>query len=226
MQHFLKDPTTRHYVRVVALVVFSASLCAFLILEAYPQLLLHKASTQALGTEILEAETPVSKEVYALPRELPVRLRIPALHIDTAFETPLGLNDDGTISVPKSYENVGWYKLSASPGEVGTASILGHVDSYMGAAVFYSLGQLKSGDRVYVMRADGTEAEFEVEYLERYKQSEFPPEKVYGATPYPSLRLITCSGTYEKGIARYTHNLVVYGKLVKPSLQGAPEARI
>jgi hypothetical protein len=206
--------TTRHYVHVVAFVVFSASLGAFLMLEVYPQLLLRSAVVPPSASVTPDLESEV---VYALPRALPTQLRIPSLQIDTSFEAPLGLNEGGTISVPESYENVGWYKLGASPGEIGTASILGHIDSYMGPGVFYTLGQLKSGDRVFITRADGSEAEFEVEFLERYKQSEFPTEKVYNATQYPSLRLITCSGTYEKGIARYTHNLVVYAKLVEPA---------
>jgi LPXTG-site transpeptidase (sortase) family protein len=206
----LKNPTTRHYVRVVAFVVFGLSLGAYLMFEMYPHLLITRTP------EPLLVEPEPAPEVFTLPREWPVALRIPKLSIDTTFESPLELNPDGTIMVPESYEQVGWYKLGAAPGEKGTASILGHVDSYEGAAVFYHLGQLEQGDRIYVERADGTEAEFEVEYYERYKQSEFPNEKVYAPTSYASLRLITCSGTYDKGEARYTHNLVVYAKLVEP----------
>jgi Sortase domain len=204
------NPTTRHYVRVVAFVVFGLSLGAYLMLKMYPHLLVAKTP------EPIPVLPEPIEEVFTLPREWPVALRIPKLSIDTTFESPLELNPDGTIMVPESYEQVGWYKLGAAPGEKGTASILGHVDSYEGAAVFYHLGQLEPGDRIFVKRADGTEAEFEVEYYERYKQSEFPNEKVYAPTSYSSLRLITCSGTYDKGEARYTHNLVVYARLVEP----------
>ncbi len=205
------DSTVRHYVRVVAFVVFSISLCAFLILNAYP-----RVKVGSVVSVVPQEQTATTSNTVLAPlsRELPTRLRIPALGIDTTFESPLGLNADGTIGVPKSFEKVGWYKFGAAPGELGTASILGHVDSYEGAAVFYYLGQLVPGDRIFVTRANGTEAEFEVEYFERYKQSEFPNEKVYGMTDYPSLRLITCSGTFVRGEQRYTHNLVVYARLV------------
>jgi sortase (surface protein transpeptidase) len=209
-----QKPTVRHYVRVVAFVVFGLSLGAYLTLQVYPYLEVRQIVVNE-GSAPEEAVTS-EEEHYALPREWPVALRIPKLSINTTFETPLELNKDGTIGVPKGYDTVGWYKLGAAPGEKGTASILGHVDSYEGAAVFYHLGQLEPGDRIFVGRADGTEAEFEVQYYERYKQSEFPAEKVYSPTPYASLRLITCSGTYEKGEARYTHNLVVYARLVEP----------
>lgn len=209
----IKNPITRHYVRVVAFVVFGVSLGAYLTLQVYPYLEIRQV---VVNEDVTPKVATTSEEVYALPREWPVALRIPKLNIETTFESPLELNKDGTIGVPEGYDTVGWYKLGAAPGEKGTASILGHVDSYEGAAVFYHLGQLEPGDRIYVKRADGTEAEFEVEYYERYKQSEFPNEKVYSPTPYPSLRLITCSGTFVKGEQRYTHNLVVYARLVEP----------
>ncbi len=202
--------TTRHYVRVVAFVVFGVSLCTYLMVQVYPYLEISPIVFQR------PAEEGNTENAYALSRELPVRLQVPKLGIDTTFVPPLELDAVGAITVPDSYEEVGWYKLGASPGEIGTASILGHVDSYEGPAVFFPLGQLAAGDQIIVTRADTTEAIFEVEYLERYPQDEFPNEKVYSATPYPSLRLITCSGVYQKGVQRYTHNLVVYARLVTP----------
>jgi len=209
--------TTRHCVRVVAFVVFGLSLGAYLILQVYPYL---EVKQIVVDTEQNVEANPIATETpYALTREMPVRLRVPKMSIDTTFEAPLGLNEDGTISVPSSYEKVGWYKLGAAPGEIGTASILGHVDSRVGPAIFFSLGQLAPGDRIFVSRADGSEAEFEVQYLERYKQDEFPTEKVYSPTKYSSLRLITCSGVFSKGEQRYSHNLVVFARLLAPEVK-------
>ncbi len=148
-------------------------------------------------------------------RSAPNRLVIPRLNLDTGFVAPLGLNADRTIAVPDDYNAVGWYSGGATPGEVGPAVILGHVDSTEGPAVFYSLGQLKVGDEIMVSREDGTTATFLVEQLERHPQSEFPTVSVYGPTDYPALRLVTCSGTFDKGSQRYSHNLVVYARLMK-----------
>lgn len=64
-------------------------------------------------------------------------------------------------------------------------------------------------------RADGSTAVFEVTEFERPSQSEFPTEKVYGDIDHSGLRLITCTGTYDHGTERYSHNLIVYGKLVR-----------
>lgn len=211
--------TKRHYLSVVAFVVFSISLCAYLILQAYPHLLITRTPEKSEEIKVGEEETITTTPDDSLSRELPIHLSVPKLGIDADFESPLTLNADQTISVPDSYDKVGWYKLGASPGEKGTASILGHVDSVAGPAVFYLLGQLTPGDSINVTRADGSIAEFEVEYLERYSQDSFPTEKVYGMTEYPSLRLITCSGVYNKGVMRYSHNLVVYAKLVTAEIK-------
>jgi sortase (surface protein transpeptidase) len=157
----------------------------------------------------------VSHQAVVMDSSIPERLRIPSLKIDTTFVPPLGLASNGEVAVPDSDTEVGWYQYSPTPGALGPAVILGHVDSYTGPAVFFYLGQLKPGDFIYVDREDGTTAQFEVTELERPKQSAFPTARVYGDIDHAGLRLITCSGTYVRGNQRYTHNLIVYAKLVQ-----------
>lgn len=143
----------------------------------------------------------------------PVRLRIPDIFIDTNF-VPLGLQDNGEIEIPEGYTEVGWYTYGPTPGEIGPSVVLGHVDSYQGPGVFLFLGQLKEGSVVYIDREDGTTATFRVTALERYNRDEFPTEKVYGNLDYAGIRLITCSGTYNRDTLEYDRVLVVYGELV------------
>jgi len=144
----------------------------------------------------------------------PVRLRIPALNIDTSF-VELGLQNNNEIEIPSGFEEVGWYKYGPTPGELGPAVVLGHVDSYSGPAVFFYLGQLNPGDRVEIDRADGTTAIFRIDKLERYLQSEFPTSLVYGDLNHAGLRLITCSGSYDREQRRYESNLIVFASLVE-----------
>ncbi len=151
---------------------------------------------------------------YTLSESAPVRLRIPVIGVDAGFEE-LGLGADGQIEVPKGYEGVGWYIYGPTPGELGPAVVLGHVDSYKGPAVFFSLGQLKPGDLVEIERRDGKTAVFQVNQLERYPQSEFPTALVYSDLDYAGLRLITCSGIYNKETNQYNLNLIVYASLVE-----------
>ncbi len=189
----------RHYASVMTFVVV-VCMVGTAIFFAKPQL------THDDNTENILPPAP-------LARSMPVHLRIPKINVDTVFEAPLALNDDQTVSVPRAYDTVGWYVNGATPGEIGPAVILGHVDSYEGPAVFYSLGQLKKGDLIEVDRADGSTVVFVVEELIRYSQEEFPTERVYGVTETSTLRLITCTGVFNQGKERYSHSLVVYATL-------------
>lgn len=146
----------------------------------------------------------------------PVRLRIPSIGVDAAFEEPLGVDADKEIEVPRDFDTVGWYKYGPTPGELGPAVVLGHVDSYKGPEVFYSLRKLAPGERIEIDRTDGTTATFEVTRLETVSQSAFPTEEVYGNIDHAGLRLITCSGVYDHGTRRYSHNLIVFARLLGP----------
>ncbi len=159
-----------------------------------------------------EVEIVVSNTVSKVLR---VKLSIPKINLNTDFEDPLGLNEDREVETPKTFDKVGWYKYSPVPGVIGPAVVLGHVDSKSGPAVFFSLGQLEAGDDIFINRDDGSVAHFKVDFLERYEQKEFPSQKVYGNIDHVGLRLVTCSGIYLRGKQRYTHNLVVYAKLVE-----------
>jgi sortase (surface protein transpeptidase) len=191
--------TIRQYVLVMAFVV-----CAIVVVGNIGKYYLRERSA-------LETEVVIGNSLYA--RSQPISLRIPSLSIDTTFVPPLQLNTDQTITVPDSYTQVGWYQNGATPGENGTSVILGHVDSKDGPAIFFGLGRLNRGDTIEVDREDGTTAVFVVDGLVRYPQDSFPTEKVYGKTDTPTLRLVTCSGIFNKGIQRYSHNLVVYATL-------------
>lgn len=168
---------------------------------------------QALAPEV--ADTSMQVQGVVMEKSVPTKLLIPSINVDTSFEEPLGLKDDGEIETPASYDKVAYYKNGPTPGELGPSVILGHVDSVDGPAVFFSLGQLKEGDEIKVEREDGSIAVFAVTTLERHLQSGFPTAKVYSDIDHAGLRLITCTGIYEKDKLRYTHNLIVYAKLVR-----------
>ncbi len=166
----------------------------------------------------LAPESPVATSTtLVLPEANPLRLRIPEIAVDAPFEAPLGLKQNGEIGVPESYETVGYYKFGPTPGEIGPAVVLGHVDSYEGPAVLFRLGQLEVGDEIMIDREDGTTATFAVTALERHEQEGFPTVKVYSDLDYAGLRLITCTGVYDHGSLRYSHNLIVFAELVATS---------
>jgi len=195
------------------------SVAAYVVVAVCIALVVYVCGAYFLGSEkvyapehvtVLKSTTTPSMSLTA---SRPARLIIPKLKIDAPFEI-LNLNPDKTVGVPKEYTTVGWYSGSKTPGEIGPSVILGHVDSYKGPAVFFFLGGLDKGDTFTVRRDDGSEAHFEVDLLERYPQSDFPTDKVYGPISFAGIRLITCSGKYDHTTKRYSNNLVVYGHLV------------
>ena len=144
----------------------------------------------------------------------PVYLSIPVIGVHTRL-IRLGLTAQGTLQVPASTSVAGWYTGSPRPGQVGSAVIAGHVDSYLGPGVFFRLRLLRPGDRLYVRQAGGTLAVFRVYAEHSYPKDHFPTEKVYGPAPDPELRLITCGGTFNAAIGSYLNNVVVYATQIR-----------
>jgi hypothetical protein len=142
----------------------------------------------------------------------PVWLTIPAIGVRAAV-VQLGLNPDGTLQVPTSTTVTGWYTGSPRPGAIGSAIIVGHVDSRAGPAVFFWLRTMRPGERVYVKRADGTLAVFTVTRVRMYAKDDFPTAAVYGPVPDAELRLITCGGVFDPSLGSYLSNVVVYAQL-------------
>jgi len=144
----------------------------------------------------------------------PVRVRIPTIEVDSGL-VDLGLNDDRTLEVPQDFAIAGWYTGRSVPGEVGPGVIVGHVDSAAdGPAVFFELRQLEPGDVVTVERSDGSVAQFQVTHTQLVDKDAFPTEQVYGPTDQPTLRLITCGGSFDQGVRSYEGNIIVFAEHV------------
>jgi len=168
------------------------------------------AAGAALGTPV---RAPVA-DSFRSPRSFdeiaaPVRLRIPAIHVDSRLDL-LGRQPDGTIAVPASATVAGWYDEGPRPGQPGPAVILGHVDSRKGPGVFFRLVELKPGTLVYVDRADGTSVAFQVQKVSQVPKTSFPTDLVYSPTLEPSLQLVTCGGSFDNRARSYRDNVIAY----------------
>jgi len=142
-----------------------------------------------------------------------VTLRIPAIGVSLTLST-LGLNPDGTVQVPGKDQAPGWFRLGPTPGQLGSAVILGHVDDYKGPAAFYKLRTLRPGDAVDVGLADGRVAHFAVRTVASYLKTQFPSRQVYASHGYAALQLVTCGGRFDAGTGHYLSNVVAYSALV------------
>ncbi|MGP4002158.1 class F sortase [Streptomyces sp. 8N706] len=173
------------------------------------------AEAATAGRTAGAAGTSPSAAPPALPASTPARVKIPAIRVDAPL-TALGLEPDGWIqSPPASDKNLaGWFKDAVTPGEQGTAVVVGHVDNAAGPVVFYNLGALKKGNHVEAVRQDGRTAVFEIYGIEVFEKRNFPAERVYADTGRPEIRVITCGGRFARG-SGYNGNVVVFGRLIQ-----------
>jgi sortase (surface protein transpeptidase) len=142
------------------------------------------------------------------PGAAPTRVRIPAIGVDSPLER-LRLDAGGALTPPADFAEAGWYADGTVPGDVGPAVIAGHIDSTRGPAVFFRLDRLHAGDLVEVARG-GDWLAFRVVAVDRYPKRAFPTAAVYGPTPDPQLRLITCGGAFDRSRRSYVDNTVVF----------------
>jgi sortase (surface protein transpeptidase) len=170
-----------------------------------------------VSTSVPYAPDPASVAA-PLPASSPMRIVIPAIKVNAPV-TRLDLNADGTVQVPplSNHNLAGWYDRSVMPGARGTSVILGHVDDYAGASVFFNVKNLRKGEAVYVIRADGQTAVFSVDGVQKAVKTNFPTSDVYGNVPYPALRLVTCGGPFDAKTGEYLDSIVVYAHLAGPA---------
>jgi hypothetical protein len=149
-------------------------------------------------------------------RSAPVSVDIPAIKVH-AKVIALGLNRNGTLAVPSlSHPEVtSWYDKGPAPGQPGAAAILGHVDAAsVGPAVFYQLGNLRPGAKIYVHLRDSQTVVFEIYSVALYLKTRFPTAKVFGYTSWPTLRLITCGGLFDNKTGHYLGNVVAFASYI------------
>ncbi|WP_406723932.1 class F sortase [Streptomyces sp. GD-15H] len=153
--------------------------------------------------------------VTPLPYSVPGQVRIPAIQVDAPVMA-VGLDAEGWVDAPPPEDPnlTGWFTGGVTPGEKGTAVVVGHVDNARGPAVFYGLGALKKGDRVEIARKDGKTAEFEIYGVEVFAKNDFPGDRVYNSKGTAELRVITCGGGFTQQDG-YDGNVVVFARLAE-----------
>ena len=165
------------------------------------------------------------------PIEVPLELQIPSLKINAPV-LAVGLTAENLMDAPKGqisdpiWHKAFWYRGSSIPGEVGTATIAGHVDDPFGLPqIFAHLQDLQPGDLVIIHVKDTTvDIRFIVDKIMVYSLQEFSSPAVLrqifgagpvaGTAPQPSpdglshLTLITCTGNFAND--HFDHHVVVY----------------
>lgn len=150
---------------------------------------------------------PVPSPATQSPRT--VRVQVESAGIDSAVR-PVGVAQDGQMSLPPDPEVLGWYRFGPAPG-AGTGSVVlaGHLDSKRyGLGPLVGLREVEVGDLVRVARSDGTLSSYTVVGVRRYDRQALPDE-LFARTGPERLRIVTCGGDYLPDEGGYQQNLVV-----------------
>ena len=146
----------------------------------------------------------------------PLRLKLPSLNVDAPV-VPVSTDPRGNLAVPDDPRIVGWWENGARPsGAQGTVVLDGHVDTAEdGPGALFQLRFLEIGQPVVVTTEQG-EAVYTVTANHRYHKSSLPDALFDTAGP-PRIVIITCGGAFDRAAKKYSDNVVIYGKLRRPS---------
>jgi len=123
---------------------------------------------------------------------------------------PVGLDPDGTMEIPKNIHTVGWYSLGPRPGNPGTAVLAGHLNAAGGVqGVFWKLHMLELGDRFALGFSRENAQEFQITERLSYPYDTAPLQEIFGSNGQTVVRLITCTGDWNRAEATYSERLVV-----------------
>lgn len=163
--------------------------------------------------------TKQAVDTYSVASTLPKYITIPAIDIDKARVTQLGLTKNNQIAVPDNIHDTGWYNESTKPGQPGAMFIYGHVSSWQARGVFYNLKRLKPGDTITVTRGDDRDFSYRVVATKIYPFDHVDMSAVLRpVTPNrPGLNIMTCTGKIIKGTSEFSERLVVFATLANPS---------
>lgn len=179
-----------------------------------------KNRSVVLRNQVLPSSTPTQIPIPTAtptPIGIPNRIEIPRLSI-SANVIALGVTPVYDLEVPRDAATVGWFTDSPRPGEKGIALINGHYDTSTGKpAIFYELKNLSIGDEIIVFTAKSDRLVFKIEKVSSEPEKTYSFDDIYGKSDESELRLITCSGIWNKNEKTYSDRLIVFAKLYEQS---------
>jgi hypothetical protein len=137
----------------------------------------------------------------------PTTLRIPAIGLEASI-VPVGLiPGTNSLEIPDIH-HVGWYQLGPSPGQNGSAVLVGHIDGEGQPGIFWHLGQLTPGDQIVIADSTGRTRTFRVTGRQQVAKTALPAQLFSRAGP-PRIALITCGGAFNYATRHYRDNIVI-----------------
>jgi LPXTG-site transpeptidase (sortase) family protein len=173
---------------------------------------------EGTGSDPAEAEvSAMAIANYTVNPELPRYLRIPDIGVFARIKHT-GIDSDGAVDSPANIHDVSWFKKGAKPGSsTGSSLLLGHVSGWSTPGVFKNIHKLKVGSRFEVEKGSGEKIKYEVTKSEKILLADIDMAKILGTefAGVHDLKLMTCSGKYNKETKSYEERFVVYAKVLR-----------
>ena len=202
------------------------------------------SSNQPTSQAIVQPTTQPTPTLFALgplvdpnldlaagPVDVPLELQIPSLEVNAPV-VGVGLTSENVMDSPKGeigdpiWGTAYWYRGGGIPGEVGIATIAGHVNDPLGRPmIFADLEDMQPGDVIIIhIKHTTVDIRFLVDQVKVYSVGESSDPavlaQIYGAGPVAGvgpqpapdglshLTLITCAGYIVN--EEFDHHTVVY----------------
>lgn len=131
----------------------------------------------------------------------------------------LGRTPSGALGAPDNPFVVGWFDLSANPGEAGNTILAGHrdyedIDGNIGVGVCWELDRVQVGDQMVIRDTERSIAwVYEVTESAVVDPSDPSSLRYLTHSAEPIITLITCTGAFDSKTHNYSHRLVVVATL-------------
>ncbi|MFI7483872.1 class F sortase, partial [Kocuria sp. M1R5S2] len=167
------------------------------------------ASAEAVAR--VAADVPVAPAAPAPPETVPapVRMVVDGSPIDMPV-VPVGIEDNGAMTIPDNHVELGWYRYGPSPGAAeGAAVVAGHVDTLTEVTPMARLKDVPTGAEVRVERADGSVLRYRTESVRHVHKTSLADADLFRRTGEPVLHLVTCGGEWLEELGDYEDNVVL-----------------
>ncbi|MFJ7749137.1 class F sortase [Arthrobacter sp. NPDC097144] len=165
-----------------------------------PQAVAVDPSTIPIRPAVPEAEVSVPQ---------PVRVTVEGTGIDLEV-VPVGVEDNGAMTLPNNHYQAGWYKYGPAPGAAaGSAVLAAHVDSRTEQLPIAGLKDVPPGTIINVTREDGSVQRYAAEGVENIAKKTLDGHRLFERTGEPRLKLVTCGGAWLEAQDDYEDNVVL-----------------
>lgn len=165
-----------------------------------PQAVAVDPSTIPIRPAVPEAEASVPQ---------PVRVTVDGTGIDLEV-VPVGVEDNGAMTLPDNHYQAGWYKYGPAPGAAaGSAVLAAHVDSRTEQLPIAGLKDVAPGTIINVTREDGSIQRYATEGVENIAKKTLDGHRLFERTGEPRLKLVTCGGKWLEAQDDYEDNVVL-----------------